>query len=147
MMILSGRRMRRPYHQNRPIAFLLLLALAKMGFGADPTESNWFAFEPVKDSFGPSVLDCSRWVEAPTGKHGFVTVKGDRFVFEDGTPVRFCGAQMGGFSKEQLDYAVRRMRRQGINITRMHGLGEPQRPQPAGPRSTTARKASTGWTT
>ena len=68
------------------------------------------------------MLDCSRWVEAPTGKHGFVTVKGDRFVFEDGTPVRFFGAQIGSFSREQLDYAVRRMRRQGINITRMHGL-------------------------
>ena len=85
-------------------------------------ESAWFPFEPVEDRFGPSVLDGTRWVEAPTGKHGFVTVKGDRFVFEDGTPVRFFGAQIGGFSKEQLDYAVRRMRRQGINLTRMHGL-------------------------
>jgi hypothetical protein len=87
-----------------------------------PTGSNWLALEPVTDSFGPSVLDCSKWVEAPTGRHGFVTVKGDRFVFEDGTPARFWGAQVGGFSKEQIDYAVRRMRRQGINITRMHGL-------------------------
>jgi len=38
-------------------------------------------------------------------------------VFEDGTPVRFWGAQMGEWRKEQLDYAIRRMRRQGINIT------------------------------
>ena len=86
---------------------------------ADP---NWFALEPVKDSFGPTILDCSRWVEAPTGKHGLATVKGDRFVFEDGTPTRFWGAQVGSFSREQIDHAVRRMRRQGINITRMHGL-------------------------
>ncbi len=104
------------------VPFLLLLALPEMSLGAEPTGSNWFAFEPVKDSFGPTVLDCSRWVEAPTGKHGFVTVKGDRFVFEDGTPVRFFGAQIGSFSRDQLDYAVRRMRRQGINITRLHGL-------------------------
>jgi hypothetical protein len=87
-----------------------------------PTDGNWFALEPVKDDFGPSVLDCSRWVEAPTGRHGFVTAKGDQFVFEDGTAARFWGAQVGGFSKEQIDYAVRRIRRQGINITRMHGL-------------------------
>jgi hypothetical protein len=86
---------------------------------ADP---NWFAFEPVKDGFGPTILDCSGWVEAPTGKHGFLTAKGDRFIFEDGTLGRFWGAQVGGFSKEQADYAVRRMRRQGINITRLHGL-------------------------
>ena len=95
------------------------LLTCRTATAADP---NWFALQPVKDSFGPSILDCSGWVEAPTGKHGFVTVKGDRFVFEDGTPVRFWGAQVGGFSKEQVDYAVRRMRRQGINITRMHGL-------------------------
>ena len=122
MMNLYGRRMRRPYHQRCQIPFLLLLALVETSLGAEPTESNWFPFEPVKDRFGPSVLDGSRWVEAPTGKHGFVTVKGDRFVFEDGTPVRFFGAQIGSFSREQLDYAVRRMRRQGINVTRMHGL-------------------------
>ncbi len=104
------------------IPFVLLLALAQTSLGAEPGASNWFPFEPVKDRFGPSVLDGSRWVEAPTGKHGFVTVKGDRFVFEDGTPIRFLGTQIGSFSKEQLDYAVRRMRRQGINITRLHGL-------------------------
>ena len=105
------------------LPILTLLALAGVSTDAGSSaESSWFPFEPGKDRFGPSVLDCSRWVEAPTGKHGFVTVKGDRFVFEDGTTVRFFGAQIGGFSKEQIDYAVRRMRRQGINITRMHGL-------------------------
>ena len=76
----------------------------------------------MRDDFGPTILDASRWVEAPTGKHGFVTVKGESFVFEDGTPVRFWGAQMDQWSKDQLDYAIRRMRRQGINITRLHGL-------------------------
>ncbi len=83
---------------------------------------HWFPFRTVRDEFGPTILDVSSWVEAPTGKHGFVTVRGDRFVFEDGTPVRFWGAQMGEWSKEQLDYTIRRMRRQGINITRLHGL-------------------------
>jgi type 1 glutamine amidotransferase len=91
---------------------------------AKPASSggDWFPLQPVKDDFGPSVLDCSRFVEAPTGRHGFVTVRQDRFVFEDGTPARFWGAQMNMFRKEQLDYTVRRMRRQGINITRMHGM-------------------------
>src|SRR5512138_2796417 len=112
-----------PTHVLRQVPFFLLLALTSLSVGAEPsTEANWFPFMPAKDTFGPSVLDGSRWVEAPTGKHGFVTAKGERFVFEDGTPVRFFGAQIGSFSREQLDYAVRRMRRQGINITRMHGL-------------------------
>jgi len=87
-----------------------------------PEKSHWFHLQPANDTFEPSVLDCSGWVEAPTGKHGFVTVKADRFVFEDGTPARFYGAQMDMFDRKQLDYTIRRMRRQGINITRMHGL-------------------------
>jgi hypothetical protein len=50
-------------------------------------------------------------------------VKGERFAFEDGTPVRFWGAQIDLWKKEQADDAVRRMKRRGINITRQHGLG------------------------
>ena len=53
--------------------------------------ATWFPLQPVKDDFAPSVLDCSRFVETPTGKHGFVTVRQDQFVFEDGTPARFWG--------------------------------------------------------
>jgi hypothetical protein len=105
------------------LATSIIPVLCAAGTGAEPAAGPyWFAFEPVKDGFRPNVLDCSQWVEAPTGKHGFVAARADRFVFEDGTPVRFWGAQVGGFSKEQIDYATRRMRRQGINITRQHGL-------------------------
>ncbi|MCU0914752.1 MAG: beta-galactosidase [Planctomycetes bacterium] len=118
-----------PNGASRPCSFCPALTLATLlvlaGTGADiaaAAESDWFVFEPVKDTFGPTVLDASQWVEAPTGKHGFVTAKGDRFVFQDGTPVRFLGGQIGSFGKEQIDYAVRRMRRQGINLTRLHGL-------------------------
>jgi hypothetical protein len=112
----------RSHSSSCSIALCMLFCGGVLAGERTTSDPNWFALEPVKDSFGPSILDCSRWVEAPTGKHGFVTVKGDRFVFDDGTPIRFWGAQVGGFSKEQTDYAVRRMRRQGINITRMHGL-------------------------
>ena len=86
-----------------------------------PPESNaWFNFEPAKDDFSPTILDCSRWIEAPTSKHGFVTVKGEKFVFEDGTPVRFWGSQTGAL-RDDPDYSARRMRRQGLNLIRQHG--------------------------
>ena len=32
--------------------------------------------------------------EKPAGKHGFLKAEGDRFVFEDGTPVRFWGTNL-----------------------------------------------------
>jgi hypothetical protein len=102
--------------------FLLVVAQAFASSAATPATVQSFAFQPAKDDFQPNILDASRWIDAPTGKHGFVTRKGDQFVFEDGTPVRFFGAQMNPLPKEQADYTVRRMRRQGINITRVHGL-------------------------
>ncbi|MGD0732985.1 MAG: beta-galactosidase, partial [Terracidiphilus sp.] len=99
---------------------MVVLAVAPRGVCQKASES--FAIQPAKDDFQPNVLDVSPWIEAPTGKHGFVTRKGDQFVFQDGTPVRFFGAQMNPLPKEQADYTIRRMRRQGINITRVHGL-------------------------
>ncbi len=84
--------------------------------------AGWITFRPAKDDFRPNALDMSRFVDAPTGAHGFLTTRNGAFVFEDGTPARFWGAQIDPFSKEEIDYAVRRMRRQGINVTRLHGL-------------------------
>ena len=81
-------------------------------------------FESPVDDFAPTALDCSRFIEMPTGKHGFLQVKGDGFAFEDGTPARFWGAQFGGGGRggEGLDYAVKRLHKLGINIVRQHGL-------------------------
>ena len=101
---------------------VLLVVLAVAPRAACGVANGSFAFQPAKDDFQPNIFDASRWIEAPTGKHGFLTRKGDQFVFEDGTPARFWGAQMDPLDKEQADYTVRRMRRQGINITRFHGL-------------------------
>jgi hypothetical protein len=121
-------------HLLVPAICLCLLRPAPRAQAASPAPPNppspgitnetrpWFRFQPGRDEFRETILDCSGWVEAPTGKHGFVTAKDERFVFEDGTPVRFWGAQMNLWGQEQVDYAVRRMRRQGINITRLHGL-------------------------
>ncbi len=110
-------------HRAAAPAALAVFLLFATAVSAAESNSKWFPLELAKDDFGPTVLDCSKWIEAPTGKHGFVTVKGDNFVFEDGTAVRFWGAQMGGGrDREKLDYTIRRMRRQGLNITRMHGL-------------------------
>jgi Beta-galactosidase len=101
---------------------VLMLVLAVAPSHACGNSNQDFAFQTAKDDFKANILDVSRWIDAPTGKHGFLGRKGDQFVFEDGTPARFWGAQMNPLDKAQADYTVRRMRRQGINITRMHGL-------------------------
>lgn len=84
---------------------------------------GWFAFDAPRDDFGPSALDCSRFIEAPAGKHGFLRVDGERFVFEDGAPAHFFGAQLARiYDRETAEYVVKRLRKQGINIVRYHGM-------------------------
>jgi len=64
--------------------------------------------------------------EKPAGKHGFLTVIGDRFVFEDGTPVRFWGTNLNsGAAFPDKDYAVKlakRLAAYGCNIVRLHQM-------------------------
>jgi len=84
--------------------------------------SEWFEFRPDRDDFAPSPLDCSRFIEKPAGTHGFLKADGERFVFEDGTPAHFFGAQLHrAYDPETADYVARRLAKQGINIVRWHG--------------------------
>ena len=44
--------------------------------------------------------------EKPAGKHGFLKVSGDQFVFEDRTAARFWGTNFnGGANFPEFDYA------------------------------------------
>ena len=58
--------------------------------------------------------------EKPAGKHGFCKARGDRFVFEDGTPVRFWGTNLNsGACFPEKDYApklAKRLAKIGINV-------------------------------
>lgn len=62
----------------------------------------------------------------PAGGHGFLTVKGDQFVFEDGTPGRFwgisvtAGAVLGNEARQRQ--LVERLSRVGVNLVRLHHL-------------------------
>lgn len=64
--------------------------------------------------------------EKPAGKRGFLKVDGRRFVFEDGTPVRFWGTNFNGAGCfPEKDYAqklAKRLAKTGINLVRFHQL-------------------------
>lgn len=64
--------------------------------------------------------------EMPAGKHGFMQVRGDRFVFEDGTPARFWGVNFNGGacfpSHEYARQVAVRLRKTGVNLVRFHQL-------------------------
>lgn len=64
--------------------------------------------------------------EKPAGKHGFLTVKGDKFVFEDGTEARFWGTNFNSaanFPSHEYSHTVaRRLAKFGVNLVRFHQL-------------------------
>lgn len=64
--------------------------------------------------------------EKPAGKHGFLTVQGDKLVFEDGTVARFFGtlfnSGMNFCSHEHAEKVAKRLTKFGINVVRLHQM-------------------------
>jgi hypothetical protein len=103
------------------LLFAALVLTCSVASGQVP--SHWFAFRPDED-FSPSVIDTSDWLDAPAGKHGYVQIQEDRFVFEDGTPVKFWGSNIcdarPGSDRQTADRWARRLAKYGVNCIRFH---------------------------
>ncbi len=83
--------------------------------------SNWVPFTLPWDT---SAVDLSFLNDVPAGRHGPLEVRGERFVFADGTPARFWGTC---FTAEQnlpphrdAEVTARRLARYGVNMVRIH---------------------------
>ena len=81
---------------------------------------------PAYHDFAPIDISYLFEEEKPAGKHGFLTVQGERFVFEDGTPVRFWGTNLNsGACFPEKDYAeklAKRLAAYGCNLVRLHQM-------------------------
>ena len=64
--------------------------------------------------------------EKPAGKHGFLTIQGDKMVFEDGTIARFFGtlfnSGMNFCSHEHARKTAKRLAKFGVNVVRLHQM-------------------------
>jgi len=64
--------------------------------------------------------------EKPAGRHGFLTVEGDRFVFEDGAEARFWGTNFNSAQcfppHDHSEKVARRLAKIGVNMVRFHQL-------------------------
>ncbi len=64
--------------------------------------------------------------EKPAGKHGFLTIKDDRMIFEDGTTARFFGtlfnSEMNFCSHDHAEKTAKRLAKFGTNIVRLHQM-------------------------
>lgn len=90
----------------------------------NPTTANgWLKYTPGDDkTIDGGILDASKYLDAPAGKHGKLGAVGEKFVFEDGTPIRFWGTNLSGNScfpdKEIAEKLANSMAQCGYNVVR-----------------------------
>jgi hypothetical protein len=107
---------------NIPTCLFLILVFWNCQTG-DAYEEKWFPFQPEKD-FNDSEIMMKDWLDAPAGKHGPLNIDGDRFIFTDGTPVKFWGVNICSgepyVENEMADAWVEYLSNFGVNAVRFH---------------------------
>lgn len=99
---------------------------------------TWFPVPGMTDPLPPeSVIDMSRLIDAPAGRHGFLKQDGHRLRFERASkPVKFwaIGSNMSRRdTQEKMTRAARWYRKMGINLVRQHTVtGDVGLPGPDG---------------
>lgn len=85
--------------------------------------------DPNKTPYPRSALhDFADLLDAPAGKHGFLTVRGEHFVWRDGSRARFWGINVANTSLQEpnadIDAIIENFRTAGFNLLRLHHFDE-----------------------
>ncbi|HSI83931.1 MAG TPA: hypothetical protein VK970_09120, partial [Candidatus Methylacidiphilales bacterium] len=109
--------------------------------GPEKTDTTgWWPWSfPDEDTTRPLVYDFSPWLRKE-GDSRFLEIKGDKFVWSDGTEVRFWGTNIGTDAKnniltsthEEIDAIVAFYARSGCNLIRLHQMDSGIFSPPAG---------------
>lgn len=106
---------------------VLLLSPARAQEDWTPVPIIWDDASPTLTHIGRLLLD------PPAGRHGFLTVRGDGFRFQDGTPARFWGVNLSaGANFPDHDVAERlaaRLAKLGVNLVRLHHMDSAPEPR------------------
>lgn len=101
----------------------LLIALILFPLHASAEESGSAPFIMPWDA---APVDLSGLLDPPAGKHGFLGIDGERFIFEDGSPARFWGVTLTGsgcFPDQALAPKIAdRLAKSGVNLVRFHRM-------------------------
>ena len=86
--------------------------------------SKWFRGALAWDT-SPVDLRFLNRDDRPAGRHGFVKAEGEQLVFQDGTPVRFWGANLAAYAlfstpRQNVARQAHRMAQLGYNLMRIH---------------------------
>ena len=84
---------------------------------------NWFPFTP-KNVHDAGVISMNDWLDAPAGKHGFVQMKDENLVFENGQKVKFWGtnicSRLPYVDAAEADKFTAFLAKYGVNAVRFH---------------------------
>ncbi|MGC4032793.1 MAG: cellulase family glycosylhydrolase [Tepidisphaeraceae bacterium] len=89
---------------------------------AEPDSKTWL---PKTVDWTTSPVDLSYLNEKPAGAKGFVKADGERFVFDDGTEVKFWGCNVQAYalfnaSNAAIEQQAKRLAALGFNLVRIH---------------------------
>ncbi|MGC9327788.1 MAG: hypothetical protein ACP5I1_09155, partial [Candidatus Hinthialibacter sp.] len=83
-------------------------------------------WHPFSLAWDQAPIRLSFLLDPPAGKHGFLGVEGDRFVFEDGEEIRFWGVTLTGSgcfpSQDIAPIIAERLSQFGFNLVRFHQM-------------------------
>ncbi len=96
----------------------------------DYSDSNWFPYTGIDvNKRRNTALDMSKHLDAPAGKHGWLSCKGEDFVFENGKKIRFWGVNIVASANfpthEEADKIAECLAQMGVNMTRHHHMDAP----------------------
>ena len=101
-------------------------------YQVEDDKTGWHPVSPSPTIVAGSALDASSLLEAPAGKHGFVTVREGRLAWTKGGRARFFGVSLlppAAFQdRERADALADRLARSGINLVRLGDLDVPLGP-------------------
>jgi len=92
---------------------------------------DWFDWEMPTLTFTDGATNLSNiFRTGPAGKHGFLTVRGEDFVFQDGTPFRVWGTNLArgapAPTKQEAPKIAAQLARLGYNAVRIHLIDSAQ---------------------
>ena len=89
-----------------------------------PADTRRWYRDALRPETSPIDLSFLNDSERPAGRRGFVKAKGDRLVFDDGTPARFWGGNLAAYAlftdKPSIARQARRIAQLGYNLMRIH---------------------------
>lgn len=93
------------------------------------SDGIWPSATPAsEESFEGSIMDSSKYLDAPAGKHGLLTVKGEDLYFADGTKAKLWGTNIAGEAcypdKESAENMASRIARCGYNLVRFVNMDQ-----------------------